>query len=283
MRTSLPQKRRPESERRRRLKWARFAARQKTRKYDPEESEQNHPYAHLGGSRLVSSPTEPGRVPGTTPLQDVGKLAASFLAGCLIGWLLGKYRQGPPRGRRAEMHASPPPTPFKAPPEPKRWVARPPPAIRNNVARQATLRAMGAVGLLLLPVVARAQGPDVEDEETGSICAAARRVGVLLCLAGLWKTTWGWTAPSKDASTQTEAAQPPAAESVNFTQGGECFHAEFCGHLRARRSRAYRPCLDCGKTGAGTKAPRNPPRSSGFRPVGGFCGPPLFVLPSVAY
>lgn len=64
MRSTAAQKRKPESERRRRLKWARFAAKQKTRKYDPEESEQNHPYAHQGESWLVSSPTKPWPVPG---------------------------------------------------------------------------------------------------------------------------------------------------------------------------------------------------------------------------
>ncbi|CAE7534189.1 unnamed protein product [Symbiodinium sp. CCMP2592] len=47
MRAAVAQKRKPESERRRRIKWAKFCEKQgKTRKYDPTESEQNHPYAH---------------------------------------------------------------------------------------------------------------------------------------------------------------------------------------------------------------------------------------------
>ena len=48
-------KRKPESSRRRKLKWERFSKKVKA-KYDPRESEQNHPYAHLAPSADGSRP-----------------------------------------------------------------------------------------------------------------------------------------------------------------------------------------------------------------------------------
>ena len=54
-------KRKPESSRRRKLKWERFSKKVKA-KYDPRESEQNHPYAHLAPSADGSCPDR-GHVP----------------------------------------------------------------------------------------------------------------------------------------------------------------------------------------------------------------------------
>ena len=54
-------KRKPESSRRRKLKWERFSKKVKA-KYDPRESEQNHPYAHLAPSADGSRP-DCGHVP----------------------------------------------------------------------------------------------------------------------------------------------------------------------------------------------------------------------------
>ena len=54
-------KRKPESSRRRKLKWERFSKKVKA-KYDPRESEQNHPYAHLAPSADGSCPAR-GHVP----------------------------------------------------------------------------------------------------------------------------------------------------------------------------------------------------------------------------
>ena len=48
-------KRKPESSRRRKIKWQRFSKRVKS-KYDPRESEQNHPYAHISFLGSDSNP-----------------------------------------------------------------------------------------------------------------------------------------------------------------------------------------------------------------------------------
>ncbi|CAE7534713.1 unnamed protein product, partial [Symbiodinium sp. CCMP2592] len=72
MRAAVAQKRKPESERRRRIKWARFCEKQgKTRKYDPTESEQNHPYAHSGSPHLERAMRSgPGRCPTEDGLEN---------------------------------------------------------------------------------------------------------------------------------------------------------------------------------------------------------------------
>ncbi|CAE6970953.1 L96 [Symbiodinium sp. CCMP2592] len=80
MRAAVAQKRKPESERRRRIKWARFCEKQgKTRKYDPTESEQNHPYAHSGSPRLRKAMPWPASGPAGAP-RRTGWSTGGFLA-----------------------------------------------------------------------------------------------------------------------------------------------------------------------------------------------------------
>ncbi|CAE7671760.1 ESS1 [Symbiodinium sp. CCMP2592] len=286
MRAAVAQKRKPESERRRRIKWARFCEKQgKTRKYDPTESEQNHPYAHSGSPHLEKA--MPWPVPGpagarrrtgwrtggflalwgmvatysiqpvnalprptSPPLGDKAPWPASgpgmagegtgLGLGMMLGWMLGRGRQNR-RGRTGGLTVAQP-ADSKAPPPTRPWIARPLP--RDETRRRVVTRAIWLTTVALLPIVANAAEGDIV-EEGGVWELWTHRLLTTGCLYLAWRTTLGWGVEKKEVACQTTQGHPPAADHVRVTPAGECFHAEHCGHLRARKSRAYRPCLDC--------------------------------------
>ncbi|CAE7269293.1 ESS1 [Symbiodinium sp. CCMP2592] len=260
MRAAVAQKRKPESERRRRIKWARFCEKQgKTRKYDPTESEQNHPYAHSGSPHLGKAMPWPASGPaGALRLENRGipstmgdGTVACFRPGHgrrrnrTGAWddarLDARQRASEPERKSRWPHIHPA-SRSKAPPPTRPWLARPLP--RDETSRRVVTRALWLTTVALLPIVVNAAEGDIVEE--GDVWELwSYRLLTTGCLYLTWRTTLGWGVEKKEVACQTTQGHPPAADHVRVTPAGECFHAEHCGHLRARKSRAYRPCLDC--------------------------------------
>ena len=55
----------------------------------------------------------------------------------------------------------------------------------------------------------------------------------------------------KDSWTQTPSPRDRSANStrlpqrIGVTASGDCYHVPGCNHIRGRKARVYRPCLDC--------------------------------------
>ncbi|CAE7435441.1 unnamed protein product [Symbiodinium sp. CCMP2592] len=218
MRAAVAQKRKPESERRRRIKWAKSCEKQgKTRKYDPTESEQNHPYAHSESLHLERA--RPGRCP-------TGESGDPWYCG---EWQpLASAQPGPTSPSLWDKGGEEPaaPHPLSKPPLTRPWIA--------------ATRVLGLLALALLPVLANAAERDLveEGEDWGLWTSRFLTAG---CLYLAWRMTLGWGVETKEVACQTTQGHPPAADHVRVMPAGECFHAEHSGHLRARKSRAYRP------------------------------------------
>ena len=73
------------------------------------------------------------------------------------------------------------------------------------------------------------------------------------------KDSWTQTTPSEDQG--THSTRLPLRISV--TASGDCYHEPGCNHLRGRKARAYRPCLDCLDLPPDLQRTPSPSRTSG--------------------
>ena len=73
------------------------------------------------------------------------------------------------------------------------------------------------------------------------------------------KDSWTQTTPSEDQG--THSTRLPLRISV--TASGGCYHEPGCNHLRGRKARAYRPCLDCLDLPPDLQRAPSPSRTSG--------------------
>ena len=73
------------------------------------------------------------------------------------------------------------------------------------------------------------------------------------------RDSWTQTTPSEDQG--THSTRLPLRISV--TASGDCYHEPGCNHLRGRKARAYRPCLDCLDLPPDLQRAPSPSRTSG--------------------